>query len=600
MDPKLNILDGFTEVDRMLVEAIKVLFMLERYNDQGAFNVILVEIGDELKDRLKQAYMTDKRWSKIGEGIKGKDSAPTAAFPDFCMHNDLIYLIDHDKRERLVMPKTLEKEVFELSHNSSNHQGFHCTFDRLMTSLYFDQNAAKRFREYIEHCPACQLNQTKRHRPYGELNPIHSTPVPFNTIAMNFVVGLPESTYHGKIVNALLNVTDKYSKRIMIILGKDTHTAKDWAIALLEALQAADWGIPQQILSDRDPKFLSELWSDGALEQTNQTVKIALRYHVTENPDTPWPECIVPLQATLNNSINSTTGKTPTDLMYGFKVKEPLSLIGETGLNSQVTDLAKRRYNWKHKKLDLKEGDLVYLRLHHGYNLPGMGNRKLSNQQTGPFKIVKKVGSLAYKLELPRTIITEYLVHWKGYGPEHDEWYGKDLVDGCLETILVYEEQQGNTSVVSTLKSRLRKTPTNRDEGSNQDIRAANRTGKPVTRNGGGTPPPYTRAQGSRRTSSNSHRVSRNMDAPCEPQVTSTGGEHMEAAPPPNVTGGGRDRAPKDLSPPCCTAAMLTPPISDKSHRAGGVNDKAHQRRTSNDPHTSQQSATRDAETGSN
>ena len=320
-----------------------------------------------------------------------------------------------------MVPKTLEKEVFELSHDSSNHQGFHRAFDRLTTSMYFDRNAAKWFREYIEHCPACQLNQTKRHRPYGELNPIHSTPVPFDTIAIDFVVGLPESTYRGKIVNALLNVMDKYSKRILIIPGKDTYTAKDWAIALLEALQAADWGILRQILSDRDSKFLSELWSglfaylgvkllvstawhpqtDGALEKTNQTVEIALRYHVTENPDTPWPECIVPLQATLNNSINSTTGKTPTELMYGFKVKEPLSLIGETGLNPQVTNLvqardlhrkqaqdlqtfastwAKRRYNGKHKKLDLKEGDQVYLRLHHGYNLSGMGNQKLSNQ----------------------------------------------------------------------------------------------------------------------------------------------------------------------------------------------------------------------------
>ena len=61
---------------------------------------------------------------------------------------------------------------------------------------------------------------------------------------MDFVVGLPESTYGGKKVNALLNITDKYSKRILIIPGKDTYTAKDWAIALLEALQAADWGMP--------------------------------------------------------------------------------------------------------------------------------------------------------------------------------------------------------------------------------------------------------------------------------------------------------------------------------------------------------------------
>ena len=179
--------------------------------------------------------------------------------------------------------------------------------------------------------------------------------------------------------------------------------------------------------------------------------------------------------------------------------------------------------------------------------------------------------------------ITEYLVRWKGYGPEHDEWYGEDLLDGCLETILDYEEQQGNTSAVSVLKSRLQKMPTNGDKGSDQD-----------------TPPPYTRARGSWHTSSNSHCISRNVDAPCEPQVTSTGGEHTEAAPPPNVTGGGRDRAPRDLSPPHCTAAMFTPPTSDKSHRAGGADNTAHQRRTSNDPPTSRQSATRDAETGSN
>lgn len=58
-----------------------------------------------------------------------------------------------------------------------------------------------------------------------------------------------------------------------------------------------DWGLPKVIISDRDPKFLVELWkivfdkfeikllystayhsqSDGQSERTNQTVEIALR-----------------------------------------------------------------------------------------------------------------------------------------------------------------------------------------------------------------------------------------------------------------------------------------------------------------------------------
>ena len=62
--------------------------------------------------------------------------------------------------------------------------------------------------------------------------------------------------------------------------------------------------------------------------------------------------------------------------------------------------MVKTRYDDTHKSINLKEGSLVYLRLHHGYSIPGV-NPKLSNQRVGPFKVLKKVGNLAYKLELP-------------------------------------------------------------------------------------------------------------------------------------------------------------------------------------------------------
>ena len=93
-----------------------------------------------------------------------------------------------------------------------------------------------------------------------------------------------------------MSVTDKFGKRLTYVPGKSTWTAQEWAIALLDCLYLGDWGIPKVLLSDRDLKFLSELWkaifdklgvkllyltayhpqTDGSSEHTNQTTEIAL------------------------------------------------------------------------------------------------------------------------------------------------------------------------------------------------------------------------------------------------------------------------------------------------------------------------------------
>jgi len=42
-----------------------------------------------------------------------------------------------------------------------------------------------------------------------------------------------------------------------------------------------------------------------------------------------------------------------------------------------------------------------------------------------------------------RKTITEYLVRWKGYGPEQDQWYGKDLLENAQELITQFENIHG-------------------------------------------------------------------------------------------------------------------------------------------------------------
>ena len=55
----------------------------------------------------------------------------------------------------------------------------------------------------------------------------------------------------------------------------------------------------------------------------------------------------------------------------------------------------------------MKPGDNVYIRLHKGYDIPATAvlGPKYSQQYAGPFKILEKVGRLAYRLKLP--------AHWR-------------------------------------------------------------------------------------------------------------------------------------------------------------------------------------------
>lgn len=55
-----------------------------------------------------------------------------------------------------------------------------------------------------------------------------------------------------------MSVTDKFSKRVTFVPGRTDWTARQWAVALIREL--ADWGIPLAIISDRDTKFVSDLW----------------------------------------------------------------------------------------------------------------------------------------------------------------------------------------------------------------------------------------------------------------------------------------------------------------------------------------------------
>ena len=506
------------------------------------FSSTQVQMNDTFRDRLVEGYAKDPKWTKIIKVLDDKtsieqkfDAGEVTSLPFVRgSKGEIFHINKFTGLERLCIPEPLAKDIFDMAH-SEGHPGFERCYEIVSKSWYI-HGLTRLLRQYIRHCPQCLVFQTRRHRPYGSLQPIQSPSIPFHTLTLDFILALPTTT---EGFDCTLTVTDKFTKRITYIVGKSTWKAKDWAIALLDRLNIADWGLPKILLTDRDPKFLAELWeaifhklgvellystayhpqTDGSSERTNQTAEVALRFYIhTLDKATDWPKVLPRMQALLNNLTSATTSKTPNELAYGFKLNRPLDLAATADDLAQhslarieaVDAISfaqmhqKFHYDRRHQPMYFRRGEEAFLRLHHGYQIPSVTSKKIGQQYVGPFRILERIGKQAYRLDIPahwrvhpvfslaqlepappgpdpfhrpmpehpdsvfvegdtaewksyvverllnkrvrRTgrghgEIVEYLVQWRGYGPEFDTWYNVKALDNCMDLVHEYEAE---------------------------------------------------------------------------------------------------------------------------------------------------------------
>jgi transposase InsO family protein len=140
------------------------------------------------------------------------------------------------------------------------------------------------------------------------------------TVSLDLIVKLPESTFENNQYDSLMTITDKLTKMVTLILGRENWSATQWADAFFKHYYRR-WGVPQKIITDRGKVFLSEFWtsifkilrtqllvttayhpqSDGQSERTNQIVEIGLR-HLVNNTKSNWTTFVGEVEFAINNS----------------------------------------------------------------------------------------------------------------------------------------------------------------------------------------------------------------------------------------------------------------------------------------------------------
>lgn len=125
-------------------------------------------------------------------------------------------------------------------------------------SFYCIKNLLTYLKKYLKDCFKCNINKTKRHKSYDRLQLIMSFFISSHTIIMNLV--LVVSFVHIDI-NNVMTVTCQFSKKIIIILDKNTWSISRWAVALLNDFDLAEWKFSKIIISDKNRNFFSKLWT---------------------------------------------------------------------------------------------------------------------------------------------------------------------------------------------------------------------------------------------------------------------------------------------------------------------------------------------------
>jgi Integrase zinc binding domain/Integrase core domain len=266
----------------------------------------------------------------------------TGIYPIECINNpDKLFWRD-TKGQRLVIPpdQGLKCELMNIWHEGTinGHPGQDETLWRI-NKEYFWPGAKTWITEYIKGCATCQQNKNLTHRIKTPMFRIPSpiSAKPFSHITMDLIMGLPKSKGH----NTILTTVDHGCSRAAIFLPCST-TITGASITQLYLEHLFRWfGLPQKIISDRDPHFTSHFvreltkglgidqnlstafhpQTDGLSEQMNQWVEQYLRLITTNQNE--WSKWLPMATAVHNNSKNSTTGFTPNELLIGWE--PPLS-----------------------------------------------------------------------------------------------------------------------------------------------------------------------------------------------------------------------------------------------------------------------------------
>ena len=427
--------------------------VLELEENHIGLNVLRASETDmkHLREKIRDQCHSDEQYRAMYAKIE--DGGDDEGFKIANRNSDGEKGIIMDKEDRWVLPASEEKEMAALKQeilsifHDETHHGHTRDYDYMKHFVTWP-GMRDHLKMYIDSCRICKEAKGYTRGLKGKLRPLPIAESPGRRINMDFLAmpvctaswGGVKRSYRG-----IFAVIDAFSRYCVLIPYAGTVLAETVA-EMYTAHALPVFGFVDTIVSDRDPRFSSRVWTemikrhgiqatkttayrpctDGAVERMFRELLTKLRVEITKRSGVDgqtanWPELLPWAELVLNTTRHTSTKETPWFLQHGRQFRKPLELLFRSeddatdGIETyadrmernmrEAVERAKAAQEGARKAMAdrrpdnpsqeaIKEGDLVYVKgFHRGVE------DKLKARQSGPYRVEKKIDEQVYKIK---------------------------------------------------------------------------------------------------------------------------------------------------------------------------------------------------------
>jgi len=353
------------------------------------------------------------------------------------------------------------------AHDHLSHPDYKKSLAQLKNLCYWE-NMAKDLETYVKSCDTCQRTKMRTTAMPGLLRQLAVPTRPGQSIAMDFIsMGCrsydptTKQTYDSVFV-----ITDRLT-RICVFIPCTKELDAAGAAHLFIANWYKRFGVPDEIISDRDSKFTSEYWTalckqlgierklssayhpqtDGATERVNRTMLQMLTSSLLRKPQHEWAQKLPEIEFNYNARVHDTIGMAPFQAAYGyipsfgdyaFSATNPRTI--KERIESALSKSKRKRQTIeeqanKKRKIaqQYKVGDHVLIDTRDIRKTDPLKNisKKLQSRYQGPYPIIEVLNKDVYRVKLPErsklhnvfhtSLLRPYIFTQRGKYPERDE-----------------------------------------------------------------------------------------------------------------------------------------------------------------------------------